>query len=130
MSVPSQLLMLLRAMGFTQLLLAEGRAESGIAIIHREQSSRICACPHCPERRTLSFVSHLLLTPLVSFDVLRVTTSRGDIIIGLLEGFDQDEENIFKLTQTTFTTNSVFNFSCMLSKVFLQVAHLVFKMTL
>lgn len=86
-------------MDFTQLLLAEGRAESGIAIIHREQSSRICACPPCPERRTLSFVSHLLLTPLVSLDVLRVTKSRGDIIIGFLEGFDQDEENIFKLTQ-------------------------------
>lgn len=108
MSVTSQLLMVLRAMGFTQLLLAEGRAESGIAVIHREQSSRICACPPCPERRTLSFVSHLLLTPLVSFDVLRVTRSRGDIIIGFLEGFffffslegfDQDEENIFKLTQ-------------------------------
>lgn len=62
------------------------------------KSSRVCAYLLYPERRTLSFVSHFMLTPLVSFDMLlRGTKSRGDDIAGCLRGFDQDE-NIFKLT--------------------------------
>ena len=42
MGIPSQLLMLLRAMGFSQLLPEEDWAEPGTAIIHREQSQNLC----------------------------------------------------------------------------------------
>lgn len=95
------------------------------------ESSRICACLSCPERRTLSFVSYLMLTLLVSFDVLRVTKSRGDIIIGFLRGFDQDE-NILKVTQkTVIWMLSLISLMCFPKYMsMLQVARLVLKMTL
>ena len=173
MCIPSQLLMLLRAMGSRQLLLAEDRAESGIAIIHREQSQNLCLptlsrkedpqfcktprvdtfgflwyvvcvcsvtrlCPTLCNPTDCSppgscvrgiFQARILEWAPVSYSrgsfqfrdrihvscvssigrqvlnhcttweasdvLLRVTKSRGDTILGFLEGFDQDEGNIF-----------------------------------
>ena len=66
-----------------------------------------------------------MLILLVSFDVLRVTKSRGDNIVGCRGDFEQDEENISKLTQKIFTMNGVLNFSHMLSNMFSKVAHFV-----
>lgn len=110
-----------KALGFRQLLLAEGRTEFGIARTHKEWVFQNWCLPILTREDDLQFCT--------SLHVANTGILWYDDIVAWLEGFDQDE-NIFMLTQKIFTMNGASNFSLTLSKVFSQVACLVLKMTL